>query len=257
MMRLWIESYARERRVSSGSSAFLSVALHVILAGAAVYSTQRGADVKGDWIENRAYYMPPPDRRPSQQGSRETIKYIETAPEGLGAGLGGPVIRPDRKPDPETSASAGDMGRDLTNSAAAPRIPSPDSVFSVLEVDSSVVRYPESIAPAYPLALLREGVQGSVTTQYVVDTTGEADTASLRILRSTHPDFSAAVRAALPYMRFFPAKVGDHKVRQLVEQEFSFKIEQAATQATPAAQASEVKKPEAVRRDALRPVPRE
>jgi hypothetical protein len=51
-----------------------------------------------------------------------------------------------------------------------------------------------------------------------------------------------AVRAALPYMRFFPAKVGAKKVRQLVEQEFSFKIEQAATQ-TPATQAS-AKKPD-------------
>jgi hypothetical protein len=44
-------------------------------------------------------------------------------------------------------------------------------------------------------------------------------------------------------MRFFPAKVGAKKVRQLVEQEFSFKIEQAANQATPATQAS-AKKPD-------------
>jgi hypothetical protein len=44
-------------------------------------------------------------------------------------------------------------------------------------------------------------------------------------------------------MRFFPAKVGDKKVRQLVEQEFSFKIEQAANQTTPATQAS-AKKPD-------------
>jgi len=33
------------------------------------------------------------------------------------------------------------------------------------------------------------------------------------------------VRAAIPYMRFFPAKVGPRRVRQLVEQEFSFKID--------------------------------
>ena len=91
--------------------------------------------------------------------------------------------------------------------------------------------------------MLKQGVQGSVVTQYVVDTTGFADTTSLRILSTTHAEFADAVRAALPYMRFFPAKVGDRKVRQLVEQEFSFKIEQAASQTTPATQTS-AKKPD-------------
>jgi hypothetical protein len=43
-------------------------------------------------------------------------------------------------------------------------------------------------------------------------------------------------------MRFYPAKVGSKKVRQLVEQEFTFKIEQATTDAMPATQAS-AKKP--------------
>jgi hypothetical protein len=63
-------------------------------------------------------------------------------------------------------------------------------------------------------------------------------------MSTTHEEFADAVRAALPYMRFFPAKVGSKKVRQLVEQEFSFKIEQAAVQATtPATQAS-AKKPQ-------------
>jgi protein TonB len=88
--------------------------------------------------------------------------------------------------------------------------------------------------------MLRQGVQGSVVTQYVVDTTGFADSSSLKIMRSTHEQFADAVRAALPYMRFFPAKVGSKKVRQLVEQEFSFKIEQPVT---PATQAS-AKKPD-------------
>jgi TonB family protein len=125
-------------------------------------------------------------------------------------------------------------------------------VFSILEVDSSVARYPGSAAPAYPLALLREGVQGSVTTQYVVDTSGYADTSSLKVLRSSHPDFTASVRSALPYMRFFPAKVGDKRVRQLVEQEFSFRIE-AAAQVTPASatQASDRKRPDVDRPETM------
>src|SRR5919198_4844268 len=228
MMRLWVESYAKATPIST--SALFSILTHAALIGAAAVVTRRPPAVDADWIENRTYYLPPPDRRPGQEGSRETIKYVELAPEGVGAGFGQAGIAADKPPiDREISKSLGDLGRDLTMSDAAPPLPGQDSVFSELQVDSTVARYPGSAAPAYPLDMLRQNVQGSVVTQYIVDTTGFADTSSLRVIRSTHQDFTNAVRAALPFMRFYPAKVGTHKVRQLVEQEFSFRIEQAAT----------------------------
>jgi TonB family protein len=241
MMRLWVESYSRSTPVSS--SAVISVFTHVLLIGGAIASTQRPADVQGDWIENRAYYLPPPNRMPSQEGSRETIKYIELAPEGVGSGIGKGGLGTGQPVLHDLSNNPGDLGRDLTSTEAAQPLAGADSVFTQLEVDSTVSRYPGSAAPAYPVEMLKQGVQGSVVTQYVVDTTGFADTTSLRILSTTHEQFADAVRAALPYMRFFPAKVGTKKVRQLVEQEFSFKIEQAASQTAPATQTS-AKKPQ-------------
>jgi hypothetical protein len=242
MMRLWVESYSRSTPVSS--SAVISLVTHAVLIAAAIASTTRPESVNPDWIENRAYYLPPPNRLPSQAGSRETIKYVELAPEGLGAGLGQNGFDSDRAVVDEPSASLGDLGRDLANNIESPKLSGGDSVFTQLEVDSTVTRYPGSAAPVYPIEMLRQGLQGSVITQYVVDTTGFADSTSLKIMRATHEQFSDAVRAALPYMRFFPAKVGSKKVRQLVEQEFSFKIDQAAAQpATPATQAS-AKKPD-------------
>ena len=243
MMRLWVESYSRATAVSS--SAVVSVVTHALLIGGAVASTSRPANVDPDWIENRVYYLPPPNRMPSQQASGETIKYIELSPEGIGSGFGAGVgeLGSDRPVIHELSENPGDLGRDTTSSEKAPPLAGADSVFTQLEVDSTVSRYPGSAAPAYPVEMLKQGVQGSVVTQYVVDTTGFADTTSLKIMKTTHEQFSDAVRAALPYMRFFPAKVGSKKVRQLVEQEFSFKIEQAASQTTPATQTS-AKKPE-------------
>ena len=241
MMRLWVESYSRSTPVSS--SAVISVVTHALIIGAAISATDRPPALDPDWIENRAYYLPPPNRAPSQEGSRETIKYIELAPQGLGAGVGQNGIGDERPVIAEPSASLGDLGRDLTSSIEAPKLSGGDSIFTQLEVDSTVTRFPGSAAPAYPVDMLRQGVQGSVVTQYVVDTTGFADSTSLKIMRSTHAQFADAVRAALPYMRFFPAKVGTKKVRQLVEQEFSFKIEQPALPVTPATQAS-AKKPD-------------
>jgi len=242
MMRLWVESYSRATPVSS--SAVVSVVTHALLIGAAIASTSRPANIEGDWIENRAYYLPPPNRMPSQQASGETIKYVELAPEGVGAGFGAAgELGADHPVAHELSDNPGDLGRDTTSSDKAPQLAGADSVFTQLEVDSTVSRYPGSASPAYPVEMLKQGVQGSVVTQYVVDTTGFADTTSLKIMSTTHEQFSNAVRAALPYMRFFPAKVGSKKVRQLVEQEFSFKIEQAASQTAPATQTSG-KKPE-------------
>ena len=224
MMRLWTESYSRS--TSRSASAVVSVVAHALLIGAAVAATTRPASIEADWIENRVYYLPPPDRAPSQAGSVETIKYVELAPEGSGAGFGSGGLGTEAPH--ESSPSLGDLGRDTTNTNSAPTLAGGDSVFTQLEVDSTVSRYPGSAAPAYPIEMLKQGVQGSVMTQYVVDTTGFADTTSLRVLQSTNEDFATAVRAALPYMRFFPAKVGSKKVRQLVEQQCSFKIEQAA-----------------------------
>ena len=215
------------------SSAVVSIVTHAVLIAAAVAATRRPATLEHDWIENRAYYLPPPNRVPSQEDSRETIKYIELAPEAFGAGAAQKLAGGDQPIIIEPSASLGDIGRDLTNSIEAPKLSGGDSIFTELEVDSTVARYPGSAAPAYPADMLKQGVQGSVLTQYVVDTTGYPDTTSLKILRATHEDFAEAVRDALPYMRFVPAKIGSRRVRQLVQQEFSFKIDKPKTRELP------------------------
>lgn len=224
MMRMWRESYSAAP--SEGVGAAVSVVAHATLIVAAVIGTARPSAIDGQtsWIANKVYYMPPPNRVPHQEGSRETLRYIELAPEGIGAGLGTAAIDATRKWTLSDSQELGDQGRDTTQSVAAPSIAGNDSTFTALQVDSAAVRDPASAAPAYPPALLAQGIQGSVEAQYVVDTTGAADSSTLRILASTHPDFTAAVRAALPGMRFAPARIGAQKVRQLVEQEFTFRI---------------------------------
>ena len=235
MMRMWRESYRAAS--SAGMGAAVSVVAHATLIVAAVIGTARPSSIDGQtsWIANKVYYMPPPNRVAHQAGSRETLRYIELAPEGLGAGLGVPAIDASRKWRLADTDDFGDQGRDTTQSPAAPAIAGRDSTFTTLEVDSTATRDPASSAPAYPASLLAQGIQGSVDAQYVVDTTGSADSASLRILASTHPDFTAAVRAALPGMRFTPARIGDQKVRQLVEQEFTFRITPRDTAKTTAA----------------------
>lgn len=99
-----------------------------------------------------------------------------------------------------------------------------DSVWSELEVDSTVERDPTSAAPVYPAQLLADHVEGSAFVLYIVDSLGRVDTTTLRVVRATHPGFVTSVRQALARMKFRPALLRGHPVSQLVQQSFAFRI---------------------------------
>jgi protein TonB len=91
-------------------------------------------------------------------------------------------------------------------------------------VEIAVVAIPGTATPRYPSMLQSAGMEGSVRAQFVVDTLGRVEQGSFRALESAHELFTAAVRDALGRARFKPAELGGRRVRQLVEQSFSFTI---------------------------------
>lgn len=101
------------------------------------------------------------------------------------------------------------------------------------ELDMPAERDPLSAAPVYPEILRTNGIEGHVVAQYVIDTTGYADASSFRVMDTSHPLFTGAVREAIPGMHFRPAELGGKRVRQIVQQEFKFVITHE-TSATPA-----------------------
>ncbi|MEP6492517.1 MAG: hypothetical protein ABJF01_07560 [bacterium] len=229
MMRLWLHSYARSERAIP--SVALSVVAHAVLITGWVVATLPAAGVADNSIANHAYFIPPPDRMRGQQAVREAVHYVDVS--RLGPGIGdGPRTIGDAPAPMQPDETIGRAAADTVTSTPAPPVPGPpDSVFSVLDVDTAVVRASNSAAPAYPLKLLASHVTGFVNARYTVDTTGFADTSSFLVMKSTNTEFIAAVRDALPYMRFKPAKIGPLKVRQLVEQQFTFKITDTAVTA--------------------------
>jgi hypothetical protein len=228
MMRLWFLSYVR--RSSSLPEAILSSAAHVVVIALWVIATLPAAQVAEDSISNRLYYIPPPDKVPGGPAAvHEVVHFVSLAGKGLGDEAGqGPRTQGNATPT-LADKNTGRLERDTVLDPAPVTAPPPppgheDSVFTVIDVDTAVVRSANSAAPAYPLKLLEAHVTGAVSAQYVVDTTGFADTSSFKVIKATNPGFIDAVREALPYMRFRPAKIGALKVRQLVEQTFTFKI---------------------------------
>lgn len=103
------------------------------------------------------------------------------------------------------------------------------TVYTADEVDTPA--RPDTSAPArpaYPSMLFAEGVNGKVTAEFVVDTTGNVLMETFNAISSTDEAFTASVRAALPTASYIPALLHGHPVKQVVHQPFTFVADSAA-----------------------------
>ncbi|MBM4192801.1 MAG: TonB family protein [Gemmatimonadetes bacterium] len=184
-------------------------------------------DVVTPMWEQIARLILPPDR--AAQVGDTPVAYsgaaVLASPKGELKGV--PVEAVEKPP---TSTSEAVTPLQTSEAAAAPGIAAlieaaqAVGAFSIVDVDSAAERDPLSAAPAYPRELLTKSVEGYATMRFVVDSTGLIDLGTIKVLDSTHPAFTQAVRDAMPRMRFRPAKNGGNPVRQLAEQQFKFEI---------------------------------
>jgi hypothetical protein len=103
---------------------------------------------------------------------------------------------------------------------AAPYVPG--QVYFDFQVERRALPAAGVPAPTFPDSLKRIGIGGDVIVTFVVDTTGLADLASVKVVKASHVLFEDAVRSVLPRLRYIPAEIGGKKVRQLVAQPFYF-----------------------------------
>ncbi len=153
-----------------------------------------------------------PNALPDIDLSKSVTNEADFSGRGVAGGVaggvvGGVVLKPDQeKPTP--------VGREA-------------ATYIVTEVEKAAMVADASVVPRYPESLRAAMIEGEVLMRFVVDTTGVADAASLQVIRSTHPLFTDAVVLAIKRMRFYPAEIGNRKVRMLVEQPFTFNLEKA------------------------------
>ena len=229
MRFFWFHSSSRT--AAFAPSAALSVAAHAALFGAVAYGRGPLAPLLEELTVPRIYYLPPPDRMPRREATAERIQFVDVGLGRVRGGLSPTDVRDARPTGEELSSPGRAAGIKAERQMATAPIESSDSVYSVLSEQETAIRVEGSAAPVYPAELILAGVEGSVQTQYVIDTSGRADSASLQVLAATHPAFVRAVREAVPGMRFTPAIVQGRKVRQMVAQRFDFRL--AAPAAVP------------------------
>src|SRR5579885_1168287 len=159
MMRLWSKWYAV--RATLVGALVVSIVFHAATITAWVVATLPQPNVQEGSIANHVFFIPPPDRVPSQGGSGERVEYVKFGPEGPGAGEGARLMGDARPTAISQSLGRDTTAKDTVTTQPAPPGP-PDSVFSVLDVDTAVVRIASSAAPAYPLKMLDQHIQGYV-----------------------------------------------------------------------------------------------
>jgi protein TonB len=216
-----------------------SIVLHSILIAGAVYATANAAiqnekprQEKIDFVETPKEEPPPPKDEPPPPPPPDVVA-APPPPKGFQV-LTAPVEIPDVIPEIDLTKKviseedftgkgvAGGVAKGVEGGKAP--IVQTDQPYFEFQVEKPVVPAPGSTSPRYPDMLRQAGVEGEVLAQFVVDTTGRAEPGSLKILKQSHDLFVQSVRNALPNMRFIPAEVGGRKVKQLVQQPFTFSI---------------------------------
>ena len=227
MLNNLLESKAQKQRSTGG--AVFSFILHTVLIGLAIQATlnagqkDKEKDEKINFVETKKQEPPKPKEAPPPE------QVAPPPPKGFNV-LTAPVNIPDMLPEIDLSKKvtneADFSGKGVQGGTAkgVVAVVSDQPLFE-FQVEKPVVQAPGSSAPRYPDILKSAGVEGEVLAQFVVDTTGHAEVGTFKVLKTSHELFAAAVRNALPSMRFLPAEVGGRKVKQLVQQPFVFAIQ--------------------------------
>src|SRR5439155_26206282 len=91
--------------------------------------------------------------------------------------------------------------------------PTQVETLAALVQSSASISYPDAV----PDTFRASGLYAYARACFVVNADGRVDQKRLCIWNADHPVFEAAVRSAIPRLRFKPALIGSRRVRQAVE----------------------------------------
>lgn len=223
---------ARNRKRSFGGT-LLSTLVHAVVVGGTVVAT--GAEVQRqrepETPSRVVYVAPPPDRvtaaRPPESSTPRIPTNLEPVVPAVPRTIDLSVVPPSL---PATTSTIGTISEALfrrvprDSTPVGPAMPPSDQPLTETMVERVVQPLGGNPVPRYPSLLANTGIEGVVYAQFVVDTMGRVEPASIRFPKSDHVLFERAVRDVLVRSRYRPAEVGEHRVRQLVEQAFSFAL---------------------------------
>jgi periplasmic protein TonB len=186
-------------------------------------------------------YVPPPDPARPPAGVKPApaapaVAIAEPPPKGfqtVAAPADIPTVIPpvdlgERPLDPRDFTGRGVEGGIAAGVVGGTgKVDAAERLDAIYEATTRDSRFEQAVmvsqpVPRYPAPLEAAGIEGRVALEFVIDTTGRVEPASLRVLESTHAAFETAAREALARAVFRPARLGAHPVRQLTRQAIRF-----------------------------------
>lgn len=222
---------SKRKRQQSPLQAAASIAFHALLivvavkvtAGAAEAVVKRNADTTMTFIEPPKPPPPPPNQPPP-----DAVVAANPPPQGFQT-----VVPPEAIPTtiPPVNLNQHFDARDFTGKGVEGGIatgvvggtgPVTGQTYLEAQLDDPPVPVAGSVVPRYPPALKSAGIGGTVSLQFIVDTSGRVEAASIQVLQSTQKMFEAAAREAVAKELFRPGKMHGQAVRVLVSQKLNF-----------------------------------
>lgn len=229
-----IESKPKKQRTTGGL--VTSGVIHALLITAAVFGTLQAREKldkpkaeKVEFVEMKKKEEPPPPKE--QPPPPPDVVAAPPPPKGFQV-ITAPIKVPDVLPDIDLSKKVTDEADFSGKGVAGGRdkgvvggtAVNTDQPYFEFQVEKQVQTAPGSPQPRYPDMLKSANVEGEVLAQFVVDTTGRAEMNTFKVLKSSHELFTQSVRNVLGNMRFYPAEIGGRKVKQMVQQPFTFAL---------------------------------
>lgn len=229
-----IESKPKKQRTTGGI--ITSVIAHAVLITLAVEGTLQAKErlekpkaEKVEFVDVKKKEPPPPKEEPKP--IPKDVVVAPPPPKGFQV-LIAPIKVPDVLPDIDLSKKVTDeadfSGKGVQGGSAKGVVggtaPVSDQPYFEFQVEKQVQQIPGTGNLRYPDMLRSANVEGEVLAQFVVDADGRYEAGTFKVLKSSHELFTQAVKNALPNMRFYAAEVGGKKVKQLVQQPFTFSL---------------------------------
>lgn len=203
---------------------FVSLLIHTAVIGGAIFATLSARQiVAGTKIDTSLVLVapqepqhetpPPPELQVPLKGF-QTVAVPAIIPTAI------PPVSLQEHFDPKDFTGVGVEGGTATGAE-----PSPDQVYSVGQVDQ-----PPALLSAppldrdYPVLLQQAGISGRVVIEAVIDTSGRADPASIRVLQTVHPGFTEPAKRWMARALFRPARNNGRAVRVLVTQALDYTL---------------------------------
>ncbi len=219
----------RSWRTMLGNSA-ASIVFHLVMIVLAVYATLHAGEAAVEKIQQVAVTMQTQEEKKEEPPPE--VAQVAPPPKGFQT-LSIPTTIPVDIPPPSqnTNFNAADFSGVGVEGGVARGVTGGTGpvVSDQPYLEAVVEERPEYIqgscgALNYPAVLQQAGVEGRVLLEFVIDTLGRAERATIRVVSSTHQLFEAPARSMVVTCRYRAGKISGRSVRVRVQQPINFTI---------------------------------